>query len=50
MELKELIQSVCKEIPEELDAGITFEIGLNSDGKTINQNSLNRIKFSIKRK
>ena len=50
MLISELIKTVIDEIPEYLNVGITFDIGIEADGKTINECSLNRIKFSIKKK
>lgn len=50
MLLSEFIKEVCKSFPEELEVGITFEVGLMSDGKTINDASKNRVKFSITNK
>ena len=45
--MKEVINSLPK---KDLDIGITFEVGLENDGKTINSESKNRIKFSITNK
>lgn len=50
MDLKTLIKTVIESFPKELEVGITFEVGLMSDGKTINDQSKNRVKFSITNK
>jgi hypothetical protein len=50
MELKELIKEVIDVCPKDLDIGITFEVGLMSDGRTICEQSKNRVKFSICKK
>ena len=47
MELKDFIKEVIKTLPDGKDVGITFELGLMSDGKTMNDKSKNRVKFSI---
>lgn len=50
MQLKDFIQTILNELSNKLEYGITFELGLENDGKIINQDSKNRIKFSIKNK
>lgn len=50
MLLSEFIRCVCESFPKELETEITFEVGLMSDGKTINDESKNRVKFSITNK
>ena len=50
MELKELIKAVCNSTLEDTDTTITFDIGIDDDGKTIMEYSKNRVKFTIKKK
>jgi hypothetical protein len=51
MILNKFIKEVIKSLPkEDLEVGITFEVGLEADGKTINNESKNRVKFSITNK
>ena len=45
--IKEVINSLPK---EDLEIGITFEVELDGNGKTINDASKNRVKFSIRNK
>jgi len=48
MILSKFIKEVISSLPtEDLNIGITFELGLMADGKTINDASKNRVKFSI---
>ena len=47
MILAELIKEVISKMPEDKNVEITFEVGLMSDGRTINDCSKNRIKFTI---
>ena len=50
MILSDFIKEVANSFPENLEVGITFEVGLEADGKTINDKSQNRVKFSVKSK
>lgn len=49
MKLKDYIQAVLELIPEDIDCGITFDVGVDTDME-INQDSPNRVKFTCKRK
>ena len=49
MKLKDYIKEVLETIPDDIDAGITFDIGLNNDMEVDNA-SPNRVKFSCRRK
>jgi hypothetical protein len=50
MKLKEYIRMCVDVMPKDKDVGITFEVGLLSDGQTISEQSKNRVKFSITNK
>jgi len=50
MELKDYIKQIIEACDKDLEVGITFEVGLRNDGKTIDDESKNRVKFSITNK
>ena len=54
MELKDYIKMVLEQYEDvrvvDREVFIEFEVGLNPDGKTVDHNSSNRVKFTIQRK